>query len=64
MRFSSLSIGGIALALSGFSNGINILMSNDDGFGSANLRQLSQMLLNAGHDGKSKPPLGSTLAIG
>ena len=31
-------------------NGLNILMSNDDGFGSANTREFYRLLRVAGHD--------------
>src|SRR5438105_1864606 len=49
------AIAGAALALSGGCNGINILMGNDDGFGSGNLRQLYDMLTDAGHNGECAP---------
>lgn len=51
MRYSPLVAAG-ALALAGFSNGLNILMNNDDGFGSGNLRELYKLLKAKGHDGK------------
>lgn len=47
MRFSFITA---ALALAAGSNGLNILMGNDDGFGSANLRELYRMLRAAGHN--------------
>ncbi|KAK3319059.1 acid phosphatase precursor [Apodospora peruviana] len=49
MRFPS-SFAGTALVLTGFSNGLNILMNNDDGFGSGNLRELYKLLKGAGHN--------------
>ncbi|KAM7200601.1 acid phosphatase precursor [Rhypophila sp. PSN 637] len=49
MRFSSL-LSCAALALASCSNGLNILMSNDDGFGSGNLRELYKMLRADGHN--------------
>ena len=51
MRFPSARITGAALAFFGISNGLNILMNNDDGFGSGNLRELYKMLKGAGHNG-------------
>lgn len=32
--------------------GLNILMNNDDGFGSANLREFYKVLKSKGHNGK------------
>jgi len=52
MRFFSL-FARTALVLGGACNGVNILMANDDGFGSGNLRQLYSMLTGAGHNGKA-----------
>lgn len=52
MRYSSLITAG-ALALVGSGNGLNILMNNDDGFGSGNLRELYKLLKAKGHDGIS-----------
>ncbi|KAK0718528.1 acid phosphatase precursor [Lasiosphaeria miniovina] len=49
MRYSS-ALAGAALVLAGFCNGINILLSNDDGFGSGNLRELYKLLKGAGHN--------------
>ncbi|KAM7192943.1 acid phosphatase precursor [Naviculisporaceae sp. PSN 640] len=49
MRVSEI-LAGSALALAGLSTGLNILMNNDDGFGSANLRELYKMLKADGHD--------------
>jgi 5'-nucleotidase len=54
MRCSSL-IAASALCLAGFGNGINILMNNDDGFGSGNLRELYKQLKAAGHNGMCLP---------
>lgn len=53
MRVSSL-LTGSALALAGSSHGLNILMNNDDGFGSGNLRELYKMLKADGHNGESR----------
>ncbi|KAK0649952.1 acid phosphatase [Cercophora newfieldiana] len=51
MRFPSILTGAaITLFFSGVCNGVNILMSNDDGFGSGNLRQLYDMLTGVGHN--------------
>jgi 5'-nucleotidase len=50
MRYSSF-LATSALALAGFSNGLNILLNNDDGFGSGNLRLLYNFLKAAGHNG-------------
>jgi 5'-nucleotidase len=59
MRYSSFVTS--ALALAGFSNGLNILLNNDDGFGSGNLRELYKLLKAAGHNGTSSscplPPI-------
>lgn len=41
-----------ALSLPWTTAGIKILMNNDDGFGSGNLRELYRMLKDAGHDGE------------
>jgi 5'-nucleotidase len=41
-----------ALGLAQVSNGIKILMNNDDGFGGGNIRELYRLLKEAGHDGK------------
>jgi 5'-nucleotidase len=40
-----------ALSLATAANGLKILMNNDDGFGSGNLRELYGMLKEDGHDG-------------
>lgn len=34
--------------------GLKILMNNDDGFGSGNLRELYKLLKGAGHEGRSR----------
>lgn len=39
-----------ATTLTPTASALNILMNNDDGFGSANLRALYSMLVDAGHD--------------
>jgi 5'-nucleotidase len=44
-----------ALGLAQVSNGIKILMNNDDGFGGGNIRELYRLLKEAGHDGKLPP---------
>lgn len=46
MRFSS-----VALALASSASALNILLNNDDGFGSSNLRELYRLLKEDGHDG-------------
>jgi len=52
MRFpSSFVCAAAALMFSCQLEAISILISNDDGFGSGNLRQLYQMLTHAGHNG-------------
>ena len=38
--------------LLGSANGLNILMNNDDGFGSANLREFYKVLKSKGHNGE------------
>ena len=50
---ASLFLTGAALFLASYCNGINILMNNDDGFGSGNLRELYKLLKAAGHNGRS-----------
>ncbi|KAK4448716.1 survival protein sure-like phosphatase/nucleotidase [Podospora aff. communis PSN243] len=47
---SSFACVAVALSLLRSCNAINILMSNDDGFASANLRQLFNILTGAGHN--------------
>ena len=41
-----------ALGLASSSDALKILMGNDDGFGSGNLRELYKLLKDAGHEGK------------
>lgn len=38
-------------SLASSSSGLNILLNNDDGFGSGNLRELYRLLKHEGHDG-------------
>lgn len=40
----------VAMALTPAASALNILMNNDDGFESANIRELYRMLVGAGHD--------------
>ena len=40
------------LSLVASSNALKILLNNDDGFGSGNLRELYRFLKGDGHDGK------------
>ncbi|KAI9172627.1 Acid phosphatase [Paramyrothecium foliicola] len=49
MRFSSL-LAGAAVCLASSSQALNILLNNDDGFGSGNLRELYRLLKGEGHD--------------
>ncbi|OIW35213.1 acid phosphatase [Coniochaeta ligniaria NRRL 30616] len=49
MRYSSL-VAASALALAGYGTALNILMNNDDGFGSGNLRELYKLLKANGHN--------------
>jgi 5'-nucleotidase len=51
MRFSLSTAVATLLAVSS-TNALKILMGNDDGFGSGNLRELYKLLVAAGHDGK------------
>jgi hypothetical protein len=51
MRLSSL-LAGATLAFATTSQALNILLNNDDGFGSANLREVYRLLKKDGHDGK------------
>lgn len=53
MRFQLSTALTAALGLASSSDALKILMGNDDGFGSGNLRELYKMLLDAGHEGKS-----------
>ncbi|KAL5121406.1 hypothetical protein ACEQ8H_000477 [Pleosporales sp. CAS-2024a] len=49
MRFSFCTALTAALSLASTSDALKILMSNDDGFGSGNLRELYKLLVSAGH---------------
>lgn len=49
MRFSNL----LSLALAGSAQSLNILLNNDDGFASGNLRETYRLLKEAGHNGSS-----------
>ncbi|KAF4445628.1 5 3 -nucleotidase [Fusarium albosuccineum] len=49
MRLSSV-LAGAALLFASSSQGLNILLNNDDGFGSANLRELYRILKGNGHN--------------
>jgi 5'-nucleotidase len=50
MRLSSF-IAGAALLSSG-ANALNILLGNDDGFGSGNLREMYRIFKEKGHNGR------------
>lgn len=50
MRLSSI-VTAAALCLASSSQALNILLSNDDGFGSGNLREVYRLLNDEGHDG-------------
>ncbi len=41
----------LSLALAGSAQGLNILLNNDDGFASGNLREVYRLLNEAGHNG-------------
>lgn len=49
MRFSKF----LPLALAGSVQSLNILLNNDDGFASGNLREVYKLLKAAGHNGLS-----------
>lgn len=51
MRLSFSLLGAAALWFASGSQALNILMNNDDGFGSANLREVYRLLKHRGHDG-------------
>lgn len=51
MRSALLLVG--AGVMLGCTNALNILMNNDDGFGSANLREFYKVLKSKGHNGES-----------
>lgn len=48
---SSLLLAGAGMML-GSAHSLNILMNNDDGFGSANLREFYKVLKSKGHNGE------------
>ena len=50
MFFSLISTFALALSLSPASQALNIIVNNDDGFGSANIREFYRLLRAAGHD--------------
>ncbi|KAJ4409124.1 hypothetical protein N0V91_002941 [Didymella pomorum] len=50
MRVSLSTVLTAALGLASSSNALRILMGNDDGFGSGNLRELYKLLKEAGHE--------------
>lgn len=56
MRLSNL-LAGATLAFATSSQALNILLNNDDGFGSANLREVYRLLKKDGHDGNEPNPL-------
>lgn len=60
MRFSSL-IAAATFFLVSSSQAINILLNNDDGFGSGNLRELYRLLKKAGHNGSSQTDISFIL---
>lgn len=51
MRVSLATVLTAALSLASSSDALRILMGNDDGFGSGNLRELYKLLKEAGHEG-------------
>lgn len=51
MRVSLSTVLTAALGLASSSDALRILMGNDDGFGSGNLRELYKLLKEAGHEG-------------
>ncbi len=50
MRVASIFSAAV-LGLASSSHGLNILLNNDDGFGSGNLRETYRLLKEAGHNG-------------
>jgi hypothetical protein len=59
MRWSSLAAAAAALGLAASTQGLNILLNNDDGFGSGNIREVYRLLKEKGHDGSSPTyPIG------
>jgi 5'-nucleotidase len=61
MRFSAINALTALLGLVSTSDALKILMGNDDGFGSGNLRELYKLLVNAGHEGKRHHRRGHNL---
>jgi broad specificity polyphosphatase/5'/3'-nucleotidase SurE len=51
MRVSNV-VAGATLGLASCSQAINILLNNDDGFGSGNLREVYRLLKKQGHNGE------------
>lgn len=52
----ALALCSAILGLASSSHALNILLNNDDGFGSANLRETYRLLREAGHNGLSNMP--------
>lgn len=50
MRLSSF-VATAAVCLASSAQALNILLNNDDGFGSGNLRELYRLLKEEGHNG-------------
>jgi len=50
MRFSTVSVLATAF-LAASSNALNLIVTNDDGFGAANVREFYRLLKAAGHNG-------------
>lgn len=55
MRLTVCTALAAALGLASTTDALKILMGNDDGFGSGNLRELYKLLVDAGHEGKPTP---------
>ena len=55
MRFQLSTALTAALGLASSADALNILMGNDDGFGSGSLRELYKLLVDAGHEGAFLP---------
>ena len=53
MRLSLNAALAVALGLASSSDALKIIMGNDDGFGSGNLRELYKLLVDAGHEGNA-----------
>ena len=57
MRASIAAALTVALSIAGSASAAKILMNNDDGFGSGNIREFYRILKEAGHEGTlSLPP--------